>query len=296
LFVPYDITATTWRLTRSEAFGIETVDGPRTSSTGSVWVAPGIGISHNPKLPAPVQPPFVHRAPPQRLEYLHVTGGGISNHVAIEIPTEIRQCKSLREISLRRLMPKSILKLFSEPWQTNGDDCSNSCSSLETLRLYGCGLADKHCRKILPNLPASLTIIDVVRNEITSFDGFLQLGLPPRLRKLLLTHNPILESVDPEEQSNLVRLLNTYRYIGWLDRRFSVGRIFDQSNLEILLLNHCGRGLIGDAKPLPLSVWPTVLAKVRRSSLWEMNYSGAEMRAEVLYSLLHGPAFLDSSA
>jgi Leucine-rich repeat (LRR) protein len=241
----------------------------------------------------------------QNLEHIKVTGRLAATET--KIPPDIRQCSRLKVLEFCHLSPESLMLLFGKPWEvaTNEVGCA-----LEEISMSECGLDDAHCHTILPNLPRGLKGLNVSWNNISSLEAPLQANLPRQIRFLTMSNNPILESNDPKEQSNLVRLLDTHRALGMVHRRWSKGTIvpiFTPASLYLLFLNKCGRGLLtDDSNPLQLSLWPMVLENVNRSIPkdvhigWGPNRqevaTATALRASVLYSLflLHGPAFLQN--
>jgi hypothetical protein len=91
-------------------------------------------------------------------------------------------------------------------------------------------------------------------------------NLLPRLRTLELSNNPIMWTVNQEqEQEALARLLNRHMGLGYVAYRFEVSTLYSPEIEHLLDVNESGRDLLfrqRQGKETPLGLWPVVMARV----------------------------------
>ena len=219
-----------------------------------------------------------------------------------------------------------IPNLFEESWTTTSATATMSQNRLEELDLHICGSSSNFIR-LLHNLRplASLREFSICKCSIDNYETFLSEDFPKSLRSLSFTNcSHLNQEVD---RAFLVRLLEKYPQLGSITG--SVGTALCSTYMTYLLcFNSCGRVLLlnnntkhqagGDGKgegcstgakespddskatsTLSLSVWATVLARVRmvsaricRHHLGSRVKLQQEIEASTIYGLLHGRALL----
>jgi hypothetical protein len=191
--------------------------------------------------------------------------------------------------------------------------------NLKEIKIHECDLDEDHLETllfdILPRFP-NLTSIRVDRNKIQSLKKISHrlkttsnLKISSRLRYLQLTDNPVWRKIvnDPEEIAAVKLILRKYKGLSSLSHLVcALGHPSKDVELNLLLqINHAGRALVEggvDAvdmacgyrrRPLPLSVWPIVLARTHNG--YDTYFPPLHVESDVattkLYYLLrHGPA------
>jgi Leucine-rich repeat (LRR) protein len=211
------------------------------------------------------------------------------------LPHELKHIKYLKRLALNGLQRDTLLDFYSSPW--NGET-----SSLKAIRLHGTSLQlGRSYGNVLSGLPDSLVELSLDFHDIDTLNGFVSNPLPKSIRNLYLDFNPILESSDAHDRACLEQMLQAHPQLGRICRYMSRVKLFTAATMHLMLFNRCGRALLGGshAKPIPLSIWPTVLERVKgktrseSSCITENGQGGAlNIEASVLYSLLQGPAFV----
>ena len=244
------------------------------------------------------------------------------------ISPSLKQLPNLDCVELSGLSTNVLVNFLSGELH-GGSSCSAgfTSSAPKTISLRGIfhKNIDRRLRssysQIVSALPESVLRLDLENQGIESLQGFLNgcssVGLPKGIRKLNLHGNPILESTQPKDQECLEKLLTSYPSLGWIGRdrhlyhlytlthdtlkRRKSGpryyRLFSAYATYLLLFNRCGKQLLQEDPNNPsisLAVWPTVLAKVRKSVSGTIANGSSNRAVEysVIYSFLHGPAFL----
>ena len=209
------------------------------------------------------------------------------------IPPSVQRMK-LQKLRLIGLSKRTILKFFSHSWNESG--------SLEQISIHECKLGENY-QEILSGLPLSLSTLSLKNNDIENLEAFLAYRLPPKIRKLSLNDNPILNSEGQSDRLCLERLIDKNPQLGDIGWWFLGKQTkFLTPKLQYkLLFNRCGRILLNDAKSILVPLWPTVLEGVARAVSNQRIRSLEDriadcrnaMEPSVLYSLLHGPALLN---
>lgn len=165
-------------------------------------------------------------------------------------------------------------------------------SSLRILHLNENRLDDRAMEISPAIMHSQLEHLDLRSNQITD-NGirFIARQLSDErshhLKKLSLHGNPFGEQggsllLEALQQSNL-----ELEYLT-IPGRMECGKHI----YHWLQLNKGGRKLLR-ATNAPLSLWPQVLERVNRLKFWSPGRLNEACRANVMFSLLHGPAFLD---
>jgi Ran GTPase-activating protein (RanGAP) involved in mRNA processing and transport len=166
-------------------------------------------------------------------------------------------------------------------------------SSLRILHLNENGLDDRAIEILAAPaiLHSQLEYLDLRSNQITD-NGIRVIATQlsdersHHLKKLSLHGNPFGE----QGGSLLLEALQSNLELEYLT---IPGRIKCGKHIyHWLQLNKGGRKLLR-ASNAPLSLWPLALERVNRLKFWTPGRLNEACRANVMFSLLHGPAFLD---
>ena len=160
--------------------------------------------------------------------------------------------------------------------------------SLQKLELFGCGIDDDQLSTLLlevvPKFPALSSLV-LSHNNIRSLktiaeridDNRQQLAtFRTSLRRLHLSNNSIVKFLqeDCEDRGEIAatcKFLDTFSTVSYLVGHGSWHRNIRQS----LVLNWAGRRLLEgrNGSPLPLAVWPIVLARLTQpNAQWKANF------------------------
>jgi Leucine-rich repeat (LRR) protein len=157
-------------------------------------------------------------------------------------------------------------------------------------------LSDNEYPRFFRHLPSWLVELQL-RDNIDSVDLLSRAQLPPKLRVLLLwSFGRIMNLPNESDKQSLVDLLRRNRYLGFICSDFYRQKLYSPLAEHFLDINESGRCLIeGGGCPIPLSVWSIVLERVnqkltRRDTQDDEDHKLCR-RANVIYCLLHGPAF-----
>jgi hypothetical protein len=174
-------------------------------------------------------------------------------------------------------------------------------ATLEILDIEGGDLIEDDVTdiflKVLPQYP-KLQHIFIPKNLIRSLTPIVKVLPDPipstiRLKRLNLLGNPIhslLDSNDTnqieEEQQNLLKLITLHEELTSVGRGITESALCTTQTLLMLDLNDGGRVLLSERfRPIPLSVWPTVLERANQLQGYHDN-------SNVIYHLLrYGPAW-----
>jgi hypothetical protein len=149
--------------------------------------------------------------------------------------------------------------------------------------------------EVLPNCPR-LESINLGWNNISSLAKLNTLsptGQPIKIREFFIDlGNPVWKNAKDDDRDALLQFVRSNPELGHLGERFEFAKsdLYTPLTEHYLDLNRSGRILLSAnvSRPgIPLSVWPTVLERAN-----QLNQKNAGRRqANVLYHLLHGPAF-----
>jgi hypothetical protein len=102
----------------------------------------------------------------------------------------------------------------------------------------------------------------------------------------------IMNLPNESDKQSLVDLLRRNRYLGFICSDFYRQKLYSPLAEHFLDINESGRCLIeGGGCPIPLSVWSIVLERVNQKLTQDDEDHKLCRRANVIYCLLHGPAF-----
>ena len=234
-----------------------------------------------------------------RLKSLRVGGPpDILNHVPA--------VSGLRQLELDIVQQSSANEESMELEVFNTNSWKQS-STLESLRIYG--RDNKKFGNILTGLPTTLQELYLRDFKSEFFDALANDTLPPNLRALDVVDCGLASYSDQERLYCMRNLAQNYMQLGHI-RISEYGHYTDTSALPfdvscLLRFNKCGRFLVeGDmnmraTKPVPMSVWPIVLARVGRAARGDskgMEGLVRRMEPSVLFRLLQGAAFLGSGS
>jgi hypothetical protein len=175
------------------------------------------------------------------------------------------------------------------------------------LNLSGNQLDHGKLRQLLSCLSdcPTLTDIDISQNEIAQLDLAGCLFPGGKLTRLDMNENPLFKSSEADVilSANLIQLLENNPQLWDLGVEYKLSE-YDPMVLHLKDMNRHGRILLQNDS-VPLSVWPIILERVmydrrldgKRSIILEgllldrrLDDNGTRM-PNVLYHLLHGPAF-----
>ena len=221
---------------------------------------------------------------------------------------------SLRELCLEPFPKDALVRFICRE--------DRPCMGLTTLSIAGCHLGNAFTAQILKSLPSTLVKLNLGDNDIDRLGGFFEvednisfLGcagsrclLPYGLQYLNLRHNPILNSHDPKQQhlcKKVIQQTPRLKFLGMdTDSLRSQNRLVTGQAAFWLYWNAAGRILLSapskatsfsqtsqanssTTKPIPLSLWATVLARVQEIVL--LSDVSEEYEASIIYLLLHCP-------
>jgi hypothetical protein len=162
--------------------------------------------------------------------------------------------------------------------------------SLRSLDLSGNHLDHGKLRQLLSCLSdcPTLTDIDFSHNKIAQLDLACCLFPGGKLTRLDMDRNPLFESYEADVilSANIFQLLENNPQLGDLGVEYMLSE-YDPMILHLMDMNRHGRILLQNDS-VPLSVWPIVLERVMRDSLFDTNET---RMSNVIYHLMHGPAF-----
>jgi Leucine-rich repeat (LRR) protein len=240
----------------------------------------------------------------QRLRLVLISGcTGVDN-----IPLSLQTAAAPKRLNLSGMRRDTVVKFFRAPWagekkppkaiildgavrgvdgagRIDNKDIPWNGRPVDPLEYNELVLGSAYS-SILPGLPNSLVELSLAEQGIENLNGFVQAGLPRGLRTLWLQGNPILKSTKDHDRECLVKILAACPQLCRLCLSTDQS-LFSQAALVSLCFNRCGRILLSDTKPIALSVWPTVLERVK-----ETVDPCVTVRATVLYKLLRGPSLL----
>jgi hypothetical protein len=134
-------------------------------------------------------------------------------------------------------------------------------------------------------------------NAISNLDGFpgLEETKQPsfRLRTFHLSRNPVIDNPNEEDTLSLLRILSVHKELCNTD--FHGSKLLSHPEVVHYLMdiNKAGRILLSSTSPTPLSIWPTVLARVNTLvSLFQDTQK--KRRANAIYHLLRNEPALAS--
>lgn len=164
--------------------------------------------------------------------------------------------------------------------------------SIEMLRLRYCGLDYSSFSKLWTQLSCwqRLVDVDLTGNRIESLSPVR--SKVARLRRLDLSHNPILSLETPDkrqqrQQQNtsggLAKFLQAHPELQCLGQRFSKSKCYSLKLQHLLDINASGRILFCNGIWSEPSLWPRVLERANEK-FEEHPYR----RANVIYSVVHG--------
>ena len=147
---------------------------------------------------------------------------------------------------------------------------------------------------MLPNCPR-LKSINIKTNNISSLANLNRLapmGQSSKIREFRIDGNPVWKNAKDDDRDALLHFVRSNPELGHLGDAFDFAEsdLYTPLTEHYLDLNRAGRILLSGnvSRPgIPLSVWPIVLERANR--IFQNN--GHSRQSNVLYNLLHGPAF-----
>jgi hypothetical protein len=147
---------------------------------------------------------------------------------------------------------------------------------------------------VLPNCPRleSISLYENTISSLANLNTLAPMGQPSKLREFFIDGNPVWGDANDDDRDALLHFVRSNPELSHLGDAFD----FADSDLytplieHYLDLNRSGRILLSGnvSRPgIPLSVWPTVLERANRI----FQNIGHSRQSNVLYNLLHGPAF-----
>jgi hypothetical protein len=225
-----------------------------------------------------------------------------SCHRVTFLPQSLGYAPNLTSLNISNMMLPAMLKIPSclRSLHISGSQLSvfklksslHGHSNIRTLRLSMCDLDEQDLAMLWSTIPTCkyLRTLNVSGNRIATIDlDSITMGQPTRLRTLNLEANPVVNTVDIRDRIALARILEANQElccIGCKQMNWPLLAAPSRGLAQALDQNFA-RILVHERFPVPLSLWPLVIAKTNGQLHKEES-----RKATIVYNILLGPAFV----